>query len=72
MMKITLNELFDAFLFYPEKLGYFDESANVEDSIFEVKDMEDFVKKNGDRKIESFTIEFWKAFGEISLQIVLK
>lgn len=55
-MIITLYELWDNIVIYPEKLVYFDRKSNIQDTINDEKQMDDYIDENADRQLLDFKI----------------
>lgn len=67
MMIATLSEVWDMFTFYPDELHYFKKAEYEEDSIYETKDMDQFIEKEGERDI--WGVEIKRDGKEIILDI---
>lgn len=68
-MTITLRELYDIFLFYPDELHYYLHKENEEDYIINPAAMEEFVDIYGERQVEEVSIR--KGSGNITLDVTL-
>ena len=55
---MTVYELFDKLVDYPESFAYYDESYNIQDELYSIIEIEDFVYSNKDREVKDIEICF--------------
>lgn len=55
---MTLHELWNTYLTYPETFIYHDTRSNVEDKLTDPIDMENFVYNNADKLVLDFHTDF--------------
>lgn len=55
---MTVYELFDKLIDYPESFGYYDEDYNIQDELYSIIEIEDFVYSNKDREVKDIEIHF--------------
>lgn len=48
---MTVKNLWDCFCEYPDRLNYYDESKNIEDTITNQEEMSNFINENEDKEV---------------------